>query len=215
MPDLPRSSAYGPTTSDTSFRKTWDRAEYAQKAEAREAALKQEGAERYEAKLSGRKYVPRARTPPDAIDTTSRASRLDVSANIGKTTLVPAGASLGKRGRGAGFYCGECDLTFKDNLQFVDHLNSRQHLVATGQTGEVRRASVGEVRERLGWLKRKREEERRGEVLDLGVRLEVAREGEEREREERRRRRNEKRRKGRGGVGVKEEEVVEGNGIIC
>ncbi|KAI9725431.1 MAG: hypothetical protein M1835_003827, partial [Candelina submexicana] len=165
MPDPPKSSAYGPTTSDTSFRKTWDRAEYAQKAEAREAALKQEGAERYEAKLSGRKYVPRARTPPDGalIDTTSRASRLDVSANIGKTTLVPAGASLGKRGRGAGFYCGDCDLTFKDNLQFVDHLNSRQHLVATGQTGEVRRAAVEEVRERLGWLKRRREEERRGE----------------------------------------------------
>ena len=128
--------------------------------------------------------------------------------------MVPAGASLGKRGRGAGFYCGDCDLTFKDNLQFVDHLNSRQHLVATGQSGEVRRASVGEVRERLAWLKRRREEDDKGDVVDLGVRLEVAREGEVREREERRRRRNEKRRKTEAGRGVKEE-FVEGNGIIC
>ncbi|KAI9710868.1 MAG: hypothetical protein M1812_007320 [Candelaria pacifica] len=214
MSDSKKDSAYGASTSDTSFRKTWDRAEYAAKAEAREAALKQEGKERYEAKLSGRKYIPRANTPPDAIETTSRASRLDVSANVGKTTLVPAGASLGKRGRGAGFYCAECDLTFKDNLQFVDHLNSRQHLVATGQTGEVRRASLVEVRERLAWLKRKREEDLKGDVVDLGSRLEVKREVEEREREERRRKRNEKRRKTKNGEGVKVEEV-EGNGIIC
>ena len=128
--------------------------------------------------------------------------------------LVPAGAATGKRGRGAGFYCAECDLTFKDNLQFVDHLNSRQHLVNTGQSGEVRRATLEEVRERLDWLKRRREEEKEGEVVELGKRLEVRMGEDEREREERRRKRNEKRRKTEGGIGVKTEEV-EGNGIIC
>ncbi|KAI4129989.1 MAG: hypothetical protein LQ347_003545 [Umbilicaria vellea] len=192
--DPSKKNAYGTTTSDTSFRKTWDRAEYAAKAEVRETKIKEEGKARYEAKLEGRKYIPRVSTPPDAKETESRAQRLDVSSNVGKTTLVPAGAATGKRGRGAGFYCADCDLTFKDNLQFVDHLNSRQHLQNTGQSGEVKRATLEEVRERLEWLKRKREEER--------------------EREEKRRKRNEKRRKTKDGVGVKEE-VVEGNGIIC
>lgn len=206
------------TASDTSFRKTWDRAEYAAKAEAREAKYKEEGKARAEAKASGQKYRPRASTPPDAKQTESRTARLDVSNNVGKTTLVPAGAATGKRGRGAGFYCADCDLTFKDNLQFVEHLNSRQHLVAVGQTGEVKRATLEEVRERLEWLVRKREEEKVGvgDVLDLGRRLEVRAEVEEREREEKRRRRNEKRRKTEGGVGVKvEQDEGVGGGIIC
>ncbi len=134
--------------------------------------------------------------------------------------LVPAGAgATGKRGRGAGFYCEECDLTFKDNLQFVDHLNSRQHLVATGQSGLVKKATVAEVRERLDWLvarkkQKEMEEGGKGEV-DLGKRLEERRVEEERVKEERRKRRNEKRRKNKDG-GVKVEEGFEGGGgIIC
>ncbi|KAK0640351.1 U4/U6.U5 small nuclear ribonucleoprotein component snu23 [Lasiodiplodia hormozganensis] len=201
-----KSGAYGANSaSDTSFRKTWDRAEYAAKAAEHDAKIKEEGKARYEAALQGKKYVRRASTPPDARETEARKSRLDVGSMVGKTMLIPAGSAVGKKGRGAGFYCEACDLTFKDNLQFVEHLNSKQHLVATGQSGEVRRATVQEVRDRLAWLKRKREEEKKEEVVDLGSRLEQAREREDREREEKRRKRNEKRRKTAGGVGVKEE----------
>ena len=208
--------------SDTSFRKIWDRAEYATKAATREAHRKEEGKARAEAKASGKKYFSPHPTldPSEAKDSSSRAARLDVASNVGKTTLVPAGAGTGKRGRSAGFYCQECDLTFKDNLQFVEHLNSRQHMVNTGQTGEVRRAGVEEVRERIVWLarRRKEEEERMGVegVVELGERLERRRVEGEVEREERRRRRREKRRRTEGGMGVKvkEEEGV-GGGIIC
>lgn len=207
-----------PATSDTSFRKTWDRIEYTAKAAERETKDKAEGAARAEAKAAGRKYFPRASTPPDAKETESRTARLDVSNNVGKTTLVPAGAATGKKGRGAGFYCADCDLTFKDNLQFLEHLNSRQHVVAIGQTGEVKRATLEEVRERLQWLAQKRREEKEGlvNVVDLGKRLEVRKEVEKRVREEKRRKRNEKRRKTDGGIGVKkEEEDGVGSGIIC
>lgn len=198
--------AYGANhASDTSFRKTWDRDEYAAKARQHDEKQKEEGRARYEAKLQGKKYVRRASTPPDAKETEARKSRLDVGAMVGKTMLVPAGAATGKRGRGAGFYCDACDLTFKDNLQLVEHLNSKQHLVATGESGEVKKATVEEVRERLAWLNRKREDEKNDEVVDLGARLEQAREKEQREREEKRRKRNEKRRKTAGGVGVKTE----------
>ncbi|KAL9122857.1 MAG: hypothetical protein Q9187_000593 [Circinaria calcarea] len=210
-----KSNVYNTTTSDTSFRRTWDRAEYAAKGEAREAKVKEEGKARYEAKLAGKKYVPRASTPPDAKESESRTSRLDVASNVGKTTLVPAGAATGKRGKGAGFYCADCDLTFKDNLQFVDHLNSRQHLVAVGQSGEVRRAGVEEVRERLAWLKRKKEEEKATDIVDLRARLETRVAEDEREREEKRRKRREKRRKTENGEGIKREPSVEGDGIIC
>lgn len=203
------------TASDTSFRKTWDRAEYAAKASIREAAEKEESKARYEAKLEGRKYNPRA-TPIDAKETSSRASRLDVTQNLGKTTLIPAGAATGKRGRGAGQYCPDCDLTFKDSLQWVDHLNSRQHLDNVGESGDVKKATLEEVRARLAWLAEKKRQEEAGAeaVVDLEKRLEMRKEEEEAEREEKRRKRREKRRKTEGGVGVKQEEV-EGNGIIC
>lgn len=206
--------AYGQPAGDTDFRKTWDREEYAQKAAERESRIKEEGKAKYEAAIAGKKYFRRASTPPDAKDTEARKARLDVSAQIGKTMLVPAGASMGKRGKGAGFYCDACDLTFKDNLQFVEHLNSRQHLVSTGQTGEVKRATLDDVMDRLAYLKRKRDEEKAKDTIDLGTRLDIAREQEEREREEKRRKRNEKRRKTKDGMGIKQEEV-ENDGIIC
>ncbi|GAB1193645.1 hypothetical protein APSETT444_002866 [Aspergillus pseudonomiae] len=177
-------------TSDTAFRKTWDREEYAKKAADEESKRKEESKAR------------------SLEATTSRKQRLDVASMVGKTTIVAAGSAVGKRGRGAGFYCGDCDLTFKDNLQLVEHLNSKQHLIATGQSGEVTRATVEDVRQRLRLLahqKRVREEEeRRAWQLDLGARLQEREEQEAKEREEKRRKRNEKRRK--GGDGIKQEE---------
>ncbi|GIK04681.1 hypothetical protein Aspvir_008769 [Aspergillus viridinutans] len=201
-------TAYGAPSSDTAFRKTWDREEYAKKAADEEAKRKEEGKARYEAKLLGKKWhAPVDYSTLEA--TTSRRQRLDVASMVGKTTIVPAGSAVGKRGRGAGFYCSDCDLTFKDNLQLVEHLNSKQHLIATGQSGEVVRASLEDVRQRLRFLahqKRVREEEeRRAWQLDLGERLKEREEQEAKEREEKRRKRNEKRRKN-GENGIKQEE---------
>jgi U4/U6.U5 tri-snRNP component SNU23 len=179
-----KKGAYENAASDTDFRKKYDRAEYAAQAEAREAKEKEEGRLRYEAKLAGKKYY--APLTGDETLTQARATRLDVSSNVGKTMLMPAGAAVGKRGRGAGFYCAECDLTFKDNLQWVEHENSMAHLRAIGQTGEVRRAGADEVRARIDRVLEREEGERRGEVRSLGERVEGRREEEEREREARR-----------------------------
>ncbi|KAF2116303.1 hypothetical protein BDV96DRAFT_480343, partial [Lophiotrema nucula] len=193
-----KAGAYGTSGGgDTAFRKTWDREEYAQKAAERDRKQKEEGKARYEAALEGKKYRRRASTPDDVRETEARSSRLDFSSMVGKTMLVPAGAGVGKRGRGAGFYCEACDLTFKDNIQYVEHLNSRQHLAATGQSGDVKRATVEEVRGRLLWLKRKKEDDARDVVIDLDSRLEMHKEREDAEREEKRRKRREKRKKGK------------------
>ena len=184
-----KKGAYETNASDTDFRKKYDRAEYAQKAADREAKEKEESKARYEAKLAGKKYYK----PLDGTEslTTARASRLDVSQNVGKIMLMPAGAATGKRGRGAGFYCEACDLTFKDNLQWVEHENSMQHLRAIGQTGEVRRATVEDVRARIEAIWEKMQDEKNKDAKTLGERLEVRRVEDERDREERRRKRRE------------------------
>ncbi|KAI0996537.1 hypothetical protein K3495_g11644 [Podosphaera aphanis] len=175
--------------SDTDFRKKYDRAEYAAKASEREAKEKAEGKARYEAKLAGKKYY--APLTGNETLTQARAARLDVARNVGKVVLLPAGAATGKRGRGAGFYCADCDLTFKDNLQWVEHENSAQHLRAIGQTGEVKRATADEVRERITRLWERQVEELKGCTVQLGERLALRQEEEERLREERRRKRKE------------------------
>jgi len=105
------------------------------------------------------------------------------------------------------------DETYKDSHSYVEHQNSTQHLRASGQSGEVRRANAAECHERLRYLKRKLREERTDQVVNLDARLELSRENEEKEREEKRRKRNEKRRKTPGGVGhvhIK----IENDGII-
>jgi U4/U6.U5 tri-snRNP component SNU23 len=117
MADSKKGSAYGAPAGDTDFRKTWDLDEYAQKAKDREVKEREEGKARYEAKLAGKKYY-KPLTGNETL-TSARRTVLDLSHQVGKTQLVPAGAGVGKRGRGAGFYCESCDLTFKDNLQFV------------------------------------------------------------------------------------------------
>ncbi|THY47983.1 hypothetical protein D6C97_07799 [Aureobasidium pullulans] len=93
-----RKGAYGGApASDTSFRKTWDREEYAQKALDRESRIKEEGKAKYEAAISGKKYHRRASTPPDARDTEARRTRLDVSAQIGKTIGLQDESTLTKQ----------------------------------------------------------------------------------------------------------------------
>jgi len=181
--------AYETAATDTDFRKKYDRAEYAQKAVEREAKEKEEGKARYEAKLAGKKYYKPL--TGDEVLTQARTERLDVSSNVGKVMLMPAGAATGKRGRGAGNYCADCDLTFKDNMQWVEHINSMQHLRAIGQSGEVKRATVEDVRARIDEIWDRLQEEKRGDVQTLGERLEIRKEEDEKAREERRIKRQE------------------------
>ena len=183
------SSAYGQAAGDTDFRKKYDLDEYAAKAKEREAAEKEERKARWEAKMAGKKYYK----PLDGSEalTTARNATQDFSKLVGTSTLVPAGAGVGKRGRGAGFYCEACDLTFKDNLQWVEHTNSMQHQRAIGATGEVRKATAADVHARIEALWEREQEKKREQVVSLRERLEVRKEEEEKEREEKRRKRKE------------------------
>ncbi|KAK1752174.1 zinc finger domain-protein [Echria macrotheca] len=184
-----KGSAYGQAAGDTDFRKKYDVEEYAAKAREREAAEKEERKARWEAKMAGKKYYK----PMDGSETLTEARNAtkDYSKLIGTTTLVPAGAGVGKRGRGAGFYCAACDLTFKDNLQMLEHENSPQHRRNIGETGEVRKATAADVHARIERCWQRLQERQKEQVISLKERLEVRKEEEEKERGEKRRKRKE------------------------
>ncbi|KAF4333790.1 C2H2 finger domain protein [Fusarium beomiforme] len=186
----PKKGAYsGAPSGDTDFRKTWDLDEYAAKAKEREAKEKEEAKARYEAKLAGKKY--HKPLTGDETYTSARRNVIDLTQQIGKTQLVPGGAGVGKRGRGAGFYCEPCDLTFKDNKQYIEHLNTPQHLINTGQTTEVKRATAEEVHERIEYYIRRRDELEKEKQTSLHDRLQLREEEAEKEAEERRKKRRE------------------------
>ncbi|KAJ6444401.1 C2H2 finger domain-containing protein [Purpureocillium lavendulum] len=187
MADSKKGGAYGAPAGDTDFRKTWDLDEYAAKAKEREAREKEEAKARYEAKLAGKKY--HKPLTGNETYTTARRNVIDLTAQVGKTQLVPAGAGVGKRGRSAGFYCEACDLTFKDNLQFVEHLNTMQHLVNTGQTAEVKRATAAQVHERIAHYIQRKHDLEKEKATSLHDRLQLREEELEKEAEERRKKR--------------------------
>lgn len=80
----------------------------------------------------------------------------DLYKDVNKVTLVPGTATTGKRGKGAGFYCEPCNLTFKDSIQYVDHVNSKQHLQHTGESEIPPRATLQQVKDRINLLYRQK-----------------------------------------------------------
>lgn len=166
-------SAYADTKrgGDTDFRRKWDRNEYAALAAEREEREKAEAKERWEAKMGKKK---REASPENAKSIIARKAQ-DYSEVINKSILVPMGAAIGRRGKGAGFYCEACDETYKDNNSWIDHINSKQHLKKTGQTFHQERATLEECRARLAYLKRKRHENREEQAYDIEKRLQERR----------------------------------------
>lgn len=182
-------SAYGTAAGDTEFRKTRNLDEYAAKAKEREAKEREESKARYEAKMAGKRYYK----PLDGTETltTARAATLDLSAQVGKVQIVAMGTAgaVGRRGRGAGFYCETCDWTVKDNLQWVEHINSMTHLRNMGQTGEVARSTADEVRARVDAAWARVDAQRKQATVNLSERLALRQEEDEREREQRQKKR--------------------------
>ncbi|EPY54207.1 U4/U6 X U5 tri-snRNP complex subunit Snu23 [Schizosaccharomyces cryophilus OY26] len=79
----------------------------------------------------------------------ARSESVGVEKDINKVKIVPANASFGRRGHGAGWYCEACNETYKDSLSWIEHLNSTQHLRKTRTVVTDKRATLEEVKERM------------------------------------------------------------------
>jgi U4/U6.U5 tri-snRNP component SNU23 len=101
-----------PKSSDTDFRRVFDRDAAAKRAKEGDRQRREDGEARAAAEAQGKKWHKRAATPPDVRETEARKSRFSFEGMIGRSTLVPAGSGIGKRGRGAGLYCEACDRTY-------------------------------------------------------------------------------------------------------
>ncbi|AGO12749.1 AaceriADR281Wp [[Ashbya] aceris (nom. inval.)] len=97
-------------------RRTWDREEYARLAQ--EATRNDHLANLKEGQLQllKAKYTDH--------------HRLILEANKDKNKrILTTGLTSYKKGKQFGFYCDLCDMTFKDTLQYIDHLNHKIHQI--------------------------------------------------------------------------------------
>lgn len=161
-------------------RRVWDVEEYAKQAHNKQKQHQQEE----EKDFSVHGFFSQRSTNLQKID------------ELNKISLVSSqlASSQSKRGKGIGFYCEYCNLTYKDNLQFIDHLNSKQHLYNSGfKDGDDENISqknitleqVKDYLERLK-LKKDKEAEETGKVFSIKEHLERKRAFQERQREARR-----------------------------
>ncbi|KAK4686172.1 U4/U6.U5 tri-snRNP component SNU23, partial [Tremellales sp. Uapishka_1] len=108
-----------------SSRKTWDKDEWAAKARAKDEEHVERAKEAEQAAKTGKR--PRTHLtelPKPTKNAEQRTGDLGIEKNLNKTMLVQTNTT-GPGQRGGGFYCDLCNITKKDSMSYLDHLNSR------------------------------------------------------------------------------------------
>ncbi|KAK7053435.1 U4/U6.U5 snRNP associated protein [Paramarasmius palmivorus] len=167
-----KAGAYGTKAADTDFRKKWDKEEYAERARKRdleERERMQENEERLKQGKKPRKGPKRDDLPKPTQLMKQREGPLELDKNLGKTMVVqnPGGKGPGQ----PGFYCETCNRTYKDTTGYLDHINSRAHLRAMGQTTKLERSTLEQVRARIALLRERTKEASSAKAYDFDKRL--------------------------------------------
>ncbi|KAJ2959323.1 hypothetical protein NQZ79_g5242 [Umbelopsis isabellina] len=204
------SGFYGSNTGkDTTFRRTWDKDEYAAKAKEREQAdkLAEENEER-KAKGLKPKHRPSAPQPQREL-LKAREEKVVLDANLNKTQVVAVGAA-GPASKQPGFYCKVCDVVIKDSANYLDHINGKKHQKNLGMSMKVERATLDSVKERMAALKRKKEQPQ--EEYDLDARIEARQRAED---EAKRRKKERKKAKKDSSTADSAEKATEENDVAA
>ncbi|KAJ3219379.1 hypothetical protein HDU67_001598 [Dinochytrium kinnereticum] len=192
--DLPGSSLTYIVTNqgDTAFRRTWNRAEFLQKAAEKEELDRHPGNDTVEKasclKLKGK--GKRQRDEPDEAPKSllkPREETIDFNQSLNKTQVVQVG--LGLLGQ-PGFHCKVCNIVVKDNANYLDHINGEKHQKNLGMSMKVERSTADQVKARLERLSQKKE------VLDPAEEFKRrVKEAQEREKQEKEQKKEDKRKK--------------------
>ena len=130
------------TAKDTSFRRTWDKEEYAEKARKKDQEEKERMQENEQRTKQGQSEnflrlqcltlcegkKPKKGRKEDLPKPTElmkqREHDLELEKNLNKTIVVqnPSGRGPGQ----PGFHCDTCNRTYRDTTAYLDHINGRQ-----------------------------------------------------------------------------------------
>uniref|UniRef100_A0A914MDM4 U1-type domain-containing protein n=2 Tax=Meloidogyne TaxID=189290 RepID=A0A914MDM4_MELIC len=176
-----------PSSSVPGHRRTWDKTEFEIRAQERLAAEK----EAFDIKRGVIKPPKGPKVQRELLK--PREFKLDLESKVGKQVVINKTTPSAESG---GYYCNICDCVVKDSLNFLDHINGKNHQRNLGFSMRVKKSTVDEVRERLALKKiekeskgRDNEEERQNDLKEEEAKLaDMKRQQRERQKEQIRKR---------------------------
>ncbi|GHJ86994.1 hypothetical protein NliqN6_3396 [Naganishia liquefaciens] len=189
-----KTGAYGNKASEGSFRRKFD-------VEAATAKAKEQDKASYEHAKAAEQAAAKGKRPPrpkqDLPKPTqalqARTQDLEIEKNLNKTIVVNQSAGR----KGPGFYCEICRRTLKDSIAYLDHVNGRSHLARLGQTTQVARSTLEQVRAHIAFLRANTTEKVTSKNFDFDARLNAIKTQEENLRREKRENKKRKREEAR------------------
>ncbi|CAJ0570780.1 unnamed protein product, partial [Mesorhabditis spiculigera] len=131
-----------------SHRRTWNTYEYSLKASER-AALEKEAEEGIKPKTA-RELLQ------------ARDYRVDLESKVGKSVVINTTAPNCDAG---GYYCNVCDCVIKDCINFLDHINGKNHQKNMGMSMKVKRSTLDDVKARFAFKKKEQVSQKREEQI--------------------------------------------------
>ncbi|KAJ2082751.1 U4/U6.U5 snRNP associated protein [Coemansia sp. RSA 988] len=177
-----------------SFRRKWDSTTYEHKARDREQQLKKEEDDE-DRRRKGLKPRPAfTREPRESLELLqARAATVNLEGMVGKSQVVQA--SFAASGQ-PGFYCKVCDVTVKDSLSYLDHINGKKHQRILNRSMTVATETVEDVIAKLESLRQARNRRMAPSDYDFQKRIsaqqQIEADKKQKRRETRRRHRQEK-----------------------
>lgn len=160
---------YGSNTGkDTNFRRTWDTEKYRKRARDRELAYRErrkfnpdedDSEEKNKNDRSNNSNIAGVGGFGLVTEDMHREVKRKMESKINSVELVSLNP-IGSSSKQPGYFCESCDLTFRDNLSYMDHLNSRRHLSTIGVMARMHRSTVEDVRNKLESIRKQKELEK-------------------------------------------------------
>ncbi|KAJ1770948.1 U4/U6.U5 snRNP associated protein [Coemansia sp. RSA 1813] len=140
------------------FRRNWDNATYEKKAQDREQKTRTEE-EDEERRRKGLK--PRIRSYEEKSESKellqAHKHGINLEGMVGKTQVVQA--SVAASGQ-PGFYCKVCDVTVKDSMSYLDHINGKNHQRMLNRSMKVAVETVDDVLAKLNDLRKAKQRQK-------------------------------------------------------
>ncbi|KAJ2756824.1 U4/U6.U5 snRNP associated protein [Coemansia aciculifera] len=195
-------NAYGESKKTEGFRRNWDNEAYAKKARDREQQnrLADEDEER---RRKGLKPRTRGARPTEARELLqSRKQAVDLEGMVGKVQIVQASTAASGQ---PGFYCKVCDVTVKDSLSYLDHINGKNHQRVLNRSMKVASETVADVLAKLQSLRelKRRQQQQTKDEYSFQEQVNQQQQAERQKRDKRREARRRQRQAKARGVGSK------------
>ncbi|KAF0688415.1 Aste57867_19971 [Aphanomyces stellatus] len=132
-------------------RKTWDKAFFAQQASLRASGLletEEKKAKKVDIEREEFKPADEGAAGPEGSARAflkARTKKVELESEVGKTKVIKPEDAMS----GTGYHCEVCEVTLKDSISYIDHVNGKKHLRKLGFSMRVETASVESVKDRL------------------------------------------------------------------